>query len=70
MTMRAQAWHQDPVTDGQMRKLWAIGVRSQKVRSGITTKGEASDLIATVMADQAIAAHDLIVIPERRGVAA
>jgi superfamily II DNA or RNA helicase len=70
MTIRAQAWRQDPVTDGQMRKLWAIGVRSQKVRNGITTKGEASDLIATVMADQAIAAHDLIVVPERRGVAA
>ncbi len=70
MTIRAQAWRQDPVTDGQMRKLWAIGVRSQRVRNGITTKGAASDMIATVMADQAIAAHDLIVVPERRGVAA
>jgi len=70
MTLRAQAWRQDPVTDGQMKKLWAIGVRSRNVRSGITTKGAAADLIATVMADQAIAAHDLIVVPERLGVAA
>ena len=70
MTMRAQAWRMDPVTDGQLKKLWAIGVRSRKVRNGITTKGEASDLIATVMADQAIAAHDLIVMPERLGIAA
>jgi hypothetical protein len=60
----------DPVTDGQLKKLWAIGVRSRKVRDGITTKGEASDLIASVMAEQAIAAHDLIVMPERLGVAA
>jgi superfamily II DNA or RNA helicase len=70
MTMRAQAWRQDPVTDGQMKKLWAIGVRSRKVRNGITSKGQASDLIATVMAERAITAHDLLVVPERGGVAA
>ena len=29
-----------------------------------------NDLLATVMAEQAIAAHDLIVVPERLGVAA
>ena len=70
MTMRAQAWRHAPVTDGQMKKLWAIGVRSRTIRNAISTKGEASDLIATVMAEQAIAAHDLIVVPERMGVAA
>ena len=70
MTMRAQAWRQDPVTDGQLRKLWAIGVRSRNVRNAITTKGQASDLIATVMAERAIEAHDDRGVTERMGVAA
>ncbi len=69
-TLRQQAWRQDPPTDGQLRKLWVMGVRGRGVLAAIKTKGEASDLIATKMAERAIRDHDAANVTERMGVAA
>ncbi len=69
-TLRQQAWRQDPPTDGQLRKLWAMGLRRRGVLKTIKTKGQASDLIAMMMAERAIEAHDDRRVTERMGVAA
>jgi hypothetical protein len=56
---RDQTWRSHPASEGQLRKLWMVGVRDAAVRRSIRTKGEAADLITEHMAKEAIRQYDL-----------
>lgn len=49
-------WRNGPVTDGQRRKLWMLGYRSHKFIAALGSNGAASNLIAGIQADNALAA--------------
>lgn len=49
-------WRNSPVTDGQRRKLWAMGYRSRKLIQSLGTSGAAANLISGIQADEAVEA--------------
>jgi superfamily II DNA or RNA helicase len=56
--MRHQVWRSNQASDAQRRKLWAMGVRSRRVLDSLRSSDEASDIIAELMAVQAIERFD------------
>lgn len=55
IALRDQPWRREPATEGQARKIWRLGERvAAKQVTRMLTKGEASDMIAWLMAKEAI----------------